>query len=591
MSGEFSLRVPKRRFKLARFELLAVVALVVVLYLGELWLGWLGTVAGAVRSASVLGIAGDDMLLLLACLGLLLLLYSIRRQRELGQLLRSIERMSASGKQELAGRRRAEEALGISENRLRDIMDSMLEGCQIIGTDWRYRYVNDSSVTQNKQPREAMMGRTMMEAFPGIEQSHIFGALRQSMEERIPVRTETAFTFADGSTGWFDVNIQPVTEGVFVLSHDISAQKRSSAKIQTQLEQLEALRTIDIAIVSGTDIGLTLRLVVEQVTRYLHVDAAAILLLDPLSRTLTYGAGRGFHTRLFEGVKLRVGEGYAGVAVLERRMVQVLDIAADPERDVRAPLSLQEGFVTYVGMPLIAKGSVQGVLNVYHRSALQPDGEWLGFLETLAGQTAIAINNAELFDGLQRSNLDLSQAYDTTLDGWSRALDMRDKETEGHTLRVADLTLELARAMKLDEAEQVQVRRGALLHDIGKMGIPDRVLLKPEPLSDEEWAIMRMHPQYAYELLSPISYLRPALDIPYCHHEKWDGTGYPRGLKGEQIPLTARMFAVVDVWDALRSDRPYRAAWPVDRVREQIRSLAGTHFDPKVVDAFLGLAL
>jgi PAS domain S-box-containing protein len=190
---------------------------------------------------------------------------------------------------------------------------------------------------------------------------------------------------------------------------------------------------------------------------------------------------------------------------------------------------------------------------------------------------------------LQRAHLELAQAYETTLEGWSHALDLRDKETEGHTQRVTEMTLCLARAIGLSEAELVQVRRGALLHDIGKMGIPDSILLKPGPLSEEEWEVMRKHPSYAHDLLEPIGYLHEALAIPYCHHEKWDGTGYPRGLKGEQIPLAARLFAVVDVWDALRSDRPYRAGWPEEQVREHIRSLAGTHFDPEVVRVFLTL--
>jgi len=188
---------------------------------------------------------------------------------------------------------------------------------------------------------------------------------------------------------------------------------------------------------------------------------------------------------------------------------------------------------------------------------------------------------------LQRLNVELALAYDTTLEGWSRALDLRDKETEGHSRRVTEMTVGLARAMGMSEGELVHVRRGALLHDIGKMGIPDSILLKPALLTEEQTEIMRRHPVYAYELLSPIDYLRPALDIPYCHHEQWDGTGYPRGLQGEQIPLAARIFAVVDVWDALRSHRPYRLGWPEDRAREHIRSLAGTHFDPKVVEVFL----
>jgi HD-GYP domain-containing protein (c-di-GMP phosphodiesterase class II) len=256
---------------------------------------------------------------------------------------------------------------------------------------------------------------------------------------------------------------------------------------------------------------------------------------------------------------------------------------------MRAQLLIGEEFVGYSAVPLLVKGQVKGVLEIFHRQSLDPQPEWLDFLEAMAAQAAIAIDNATLFNDQQRSNIELALAYDVTLEGWSRALDLRDKETEGHTQRVTEMTVRLARAMGVGEAELVQIQRGALLHDIGKMGIPDAILLKPGPLTDAEWEIMRRHPVYAYELLSPIAFLKGALDIPYCHHEKWDGTGYPRGLKGEQIPSSARIFAIVDVWDALRSDRPYRAAWGEERVREHIRSLSGTHFDPKVVKAFLGL--
>jgi HD-GYP domain-containing protein (c-di-GMP phosphodiesterase class II) len=209
------------------------------------------------------------------------------------------------------------------------------------------------------------------------------------------------------------------------------------------------------------------------------------------------------------------------------------------------------------------------------------------FLETLAGQIAIAVDNAFLFQDLQRHNFQLSLAYQTTLEGWSRALDLRDKETEGHTQRVTEMAVHLATDMGIGEGPLMDIRRGALLHDIGKMGIPDAILLKSGPLTDDEWEIMRRHPLYAYELLSPITFLQPSLDIPYCHHEKWDGSGYPRGLKGEEIPLAARIFAVVDVYDALRSDRPYRLAWPEEEVLEHIKFLSGTHFEPAVVEAFL----
>jgi diguanylate cyclase (GGDEF)-like protein len=184
-------------------------------------------------------------------------------------------------------------------------------------------------------------------------------------------------------------------------------------------------------------------------------------------------------------------------------------------------------------------------------------------------------------------NEELTQSYDATIEGWARALDLRDKETEGHSRRVTELTVRLARVVGLSPEEIEHVRRGALLHDIGKMGIPDQILHKPGPLTDEEWGVMRRHPQYAQDWLAPIAFLRPALAIPHCHHEKWDGTGYPRGLSGEQIPLTARIFAAVDIWDALSNDRSYRRAWPRARVLDHLRSMAGTHLDPRVVDLLI----
>ncbi|MCX7754516.1 MAG: HD domain-containing protein [Anaerolineales bacterium] len=190
---------------------------------------------------------------------------------------------------------------------------------------------------------------------------------------------------------------------------------------------------------------------------------------------------------------------------------------------------------------------------------------------------------------LQRAHQYLAEAYDETIEGWSRVLDLRDKETEGHTQRVTEAAVRLARALGMSEDDIVHLRRGALLHDIGKMGISDRILQKPGALTDEEWAEMRKHPEYALQMLYPISYLRPALDIPYCHHERWDGSGYPRGLKGEEIPLAARIFSIVDVWDALLSNRPYRRGCTEESVLEYIRKYSGIYFDPKIVEVFIEL--
>jgi response regulator RpfG family c-di-GMP phosphodiesterase/PAS domain-containing protein/putative methionine-R-sulfoxide reductase with GAF domain len=373
---------------------------------------------------------------------------------------------------------------------------------------------------------------------------------------------------------------------VIVSIFDISERQKAEQQIQSHLQRLAALRTIDMAITASLDLRVTLDVLLDQVTSQLQVDAAGILLLNTHTQMLEFVAGRGFRGGGLAPYSPHLSEDYTGQAVLERRTITIQDL--DQVRDFRrAHLLRGEDFKSYFVAPLVAKGQVKGVLEVFTRKPISPDPEWYDFLETLAGQTAIAIDNASLFENLQRSNIELAMAYDATIEGWSRALDMRDHETEGHTERVTAMTLRLAEAMGLKPETMVHIRRGALLHDIGKMGISDSILLKTGPLDDEKWKIMRMHPVYAYELLSPIAYLKPALDIPYCHHEKWDGTGYPRALKGEQIPLAARIFAVVDVYDALRSDRPYRAAWPEDKVRQYIREQSGKHFDPKVVELFM----
>jgi putative nucleotidyltransferase with HDIG domain len=358
-------------------------------------------------------------------------------------------------------------------------------------------------------------------------------------------------------------------------------------KAQLHLKHEKALREIDLAISSNMGLDETLQVVLYQARARLHVDACAILLLDPDTQTLSYTCGQGFRTEIIKRATLKLGEGHAGYAVKEQRMFGRAEIEAPAEISDRAELIAEENFFVYFIAPLMAKDKLLGALEIYHRAPLIMKTEWLKFLETLAGQTAIAIDNATLFDDLQRANAELSQAYDTTLEGWSTALDLRDKDTEGHTKRVTEMTVRLAERMGVSAQDLIQIRQGALLHDIGKMGIPDRILHKPDKLTDEEWVSMRMHPTYAFQMLKPIAYLKRALDIPYCHHEKWDGTGYPRGLKREEIPLGARIFSIVDVYDALTSDRPYRAAWPKDKALQHIQELSGSYFDPQVVEAFL----
>ena len=356
---------------------------------------------------------------------------------------------------------------------------------------------------------------------------------------------------------------------------------------KNQLDRMSTMHAIDSAITASMNLNVTMSYLLDQVVGRLHVDAAAVLLANPQMMMLEYFAGRGFRGKGISSTRLRFGEGHAGRAAIERKLIHITDIArvppAHPER------LTGEGFVSHTAIPLIAKGQVKGILELFRRDLFTPDADWLDFLNTFAGQAAIAIDNAMLFSDLQRANTQLARAYDATLEGWSHAMDLRDKETEGHSERVTETTLLLAQEMGITGEELLHIRRGALLHDLGKLGIPDYILYKPESLSKEEMEIMQRHPTLAYEMLMPIEFLRPALDIPYCHHERWDGSGYPRGLKGEQIPIAARLFAVADVFDALTSDRPYRAAWSREKARKYIRERSGKDFDPRAVEAFLHL--
>jgi PAS domain S-box-containing protein len=356
---------------------------------------------------------------------------------------------------------------------------------------------------------------------------------------------------------------------------------------EQQLHQLLALHQIDVAITTNFDLSFNLNIILKNMKDELKMDAASILLLSPSGQTLDYVAGIGFRTRSIERSHVKIGKGCAGRAALECRTIACPDLNQGQGTFSRSTLLADEEFTSHFVAPLIVKGQVKGVMEIFHRNPLEPEQEWLNYFETLATQAAIAIENAFLFENLQRSNKELILAYDATIEGWSRALDLRDQETEGHTQRVTEMALRLGDKMGMNDTEKLDLRRGALLHDIGKMGVPDAILLKPGPLTSDELKIMRQHPSYAYEMLKPIEYLRPALDVPYCHHEKWDGSGYPRGLKRDEIPLAARVFTVVDVFDALISNRPYRRAWSKEKVYAYIQEQSGKYFDPQVVAAFL----
>lgn len=486
---------------------------------------------------------------------------------------------------DITDRKLAESELRDREARYRTLFENLPIPVFTKDRDGRYTSFN---AEEAKYWEKSPIGRTDHELLPAEIADKLRADNLQVMETKKPWMGEEKFQAPSGiyyglvrKVPLYDGNGNVI--GILGASLDITERKQAEKQIRQQLGRLTALNEIDQIIASSFDLRLTLSQLIQQ----LEVDAAVLLLANPSTNTLEHVAGDGFHKLSIKRIKQRVGEGYAGKVALERRMIHLPNMASAEPPFSRAYLTENENFIAYYGLPLVAKGQLKGILEVFHRNPLDPDEEWLTFLETLAEQAAIAIDNTELFKNLQQRNAELTLAYDATIEGWSYALDLRDKETEGHTKRVTDMTFKLGKKLGLQDSQLTYARWGALLHDIGKMGIPDAILQKPDKLSDKEWEIMKLHPVFARNMLERIDYLKSAIDIPYCHHEKWDGTGYPRGLKGEQIPLAARIFAIADVWDALTSDRPYHPAWPGKDALEYIRNAAGTHFDPQVVKLFL----
>jgi len=486
-------------------------------------------------------------------------------------------------------REESAQRLRVSEAYYRAIFEKSLEGVVLLDRDRRVRSVSGAVVSMLGYPAEYYVGQDRTDLVHPDDRDAFLDVL--DMAEAMPGATESVryrFRDARGEWRWLEgtgTNLLADQDvRAYVLNfRDISDRVRAMERIQNlneelkrRLDHVQSLRRIDMAITNSVDVRLVLDIFMDQLVQDLGVDAVAVLLYEPAGQVLRPSVGRGFTGELRQRLRLAIGDGPAGRAALEQRSIFLPELKGEPQKGAAVAESQQEEFASYMAVPMFAKGQLQGVIELYTKNRLEPNDEWLEFLETYADQGAIAIENAQLLRSLERSNVELQRAYDRTIAGWANALDLKDEDTAGHSKRVT--------VMSADEL--VHVQRGALLHDIGKMGIPDSILLKRGPLTEEEFEVMKRHPVYAYELLGPIEFLRPALDIPYAHHERWDGTGYPRGLKGEEIPLAARVFAIVDVYDALTSDRPYRRAWTREEALEHIRKGVGTHFDPRVAEAF-----
>jgi PAS domain S-box-containing protein len=446
---------------------------------------------------------------------------------------------------------------------------------------------------------EGVAGRVAQSREPMIVGDYYLWEGRSSSYEGIPVRAvlEVPMIFSGELIGVLVVHevgesTRKFTEEESRLLWMFATQAASAVhetrqleKIRRYLEELEMVNRLSTALRAARSIEEMLPILIDETLSILHTEAGCIWLYSPESEALNEIISRGWFTGISEEPMI-LGEGIAGSVYISGESYQSPEFAKDPLSRASTRSQIPAGWGG-VCLPIKNTDEVIGVFFVATRLPRQMSDQEVRLFSTLAEIGGITINRMRLYEGTVQQAAELEAAYEATLQGWAKALEFRDQETEGHSRRIMEMTISLARAMGLGQEELTHIRRGVLLHDIGKMTVPDSILQKPGPLDENEWEIMRQHPVHAFELLRPITYLRPTLVIPFCHHEKWDGSGYPRGLKGEEIPLAARIFAVIDVWDALRSDRPYRRALPNEVALQYIKDQSGKHFDPQVVEAFL----
>lgn len=498
---------------------------------------------------------------------------------------------------------KAEAEIRRNEALLRSVLDA---APMIIGLikDREIIWISDKVEAIVGYPVEAVIGKSPI-LFYKPEQHRIFGSLmddiRKDISETSVSYQRTVWTRKDEIEIDIDLWVAAINpnqwdDGVIVAAIDVSEQVEAEARlsnsfdqIKTLLTRLSALRDIDQAITSPDDSDQTIQQILRLIRETVNLNVVMVSLYDKEKTGLRLVSMDG--EEIVEGNALNhFGENeLIREAVRTNQLVSQLSSSDQALDFVKQRLNTETDFSQYAVVPLNVKGETLGILEGLARDTICHGADCRDFLEAMAVQLAIALDNALLSQQREQAFAELQASYEATIQGWALALEMRDKETAGHSERVVNFTMRLAKQMGIDGKDLLHLRRGVLLHDIGKMGIPDRVLLKPGSLTEEEWVIMKQHPVHAFNLLKEIPYLAPALEIPYSHHERWDGSGYPQGLAGEEIPLGARIFAVIDIWDALTDDRPYRAAWSKEKTVQYLKENAGVLVDPRVVKEFLAM--
>ena len=477
---------------------------------------------------------------------------------------------------DITERKRAEANLKLQSTALEAAANAIV----ITDQNGKITWVNTAFTSLTGFSFNDSIGQDMHILYSGVQDQVFYNEMLGTIKSGRSWQGELINKRKDGSLYLEEMFITPVRDGKGSLSNYVAIKQDITERRHRQ-QELETISLVSSALRTTNNRSGILDVIVQQMTELLNAVGITIAWLDPDNGGTTYLTGGG-QWKSLTGKRSGKGRGLVGKTIRSGEPGIYPDAQNDPDFPSK---ELVREINSVVSSPLTVQGKTLGAL-VVGRNTRFSDEE-LKLLRSISDMTASALNRAELIEQLRTQTAELAEAYDGTIEGWARAMELRDKETQGHSERVTEMTLQVARAMGLRGTDLEQIRRGVLLHDIGKMGIPDHILLKPGSLSEDEWQIMRRHPQYAYDMLSAVPYLRPAIDIPYCHHERWDGKGYPQGLKADKIPLYARIFAVVDVWDALTSERPYRPAWTEADALKHIQNQSGKHFDPHVVNVFL----
>ncbi len=420
---------------------------------------------------------------------------------------------------------------------------------------------------QKKEARIHHLGQYSGGIFPLLHHDRVFGLLC--------IQSGKTNYFQPGLVAWIQVFVETALKLLFYE--------------KDRAERLQAAHSISRVLHTTTKLQEVLPELLDLLTVMTAADAATVLRFNPASNRLDLLAARGLAVSSQKKIYLHRDDGLAGQAAASREPLWVEDLQSLHPATWHVNYLVRDGFRGYLALPLVSNQALQGVIELFWQEPQLAEPLLLNELDQVGEVIAYSLEQTSIIDDLQRRNDELASTCNATIEGLSRALELRDLETQGHTRRVSELTMRLAAKMNIPPEQRENLRQGALLHDIGKLGIPDAILLKPGSLTPQEWKVMQQHPLYAYSILAPIINLRESLDIPLYHHERWDGSGYPYGLAGDQIPLSAQLFAVVDVYDALTSDRPYRTAWSRSQAIDYLREQAGIQFSPVVVNHFLEL--